>query len=103
MSLIKLENVSKIYNDRVKALDDVSLEIMEGDWVSIMGPSGSGKSTMLNIVGCMDTPTKGVVQIDGIDITNLNKKDLTAIRRDKIGLIFQQFHLVPYLTAVENV
>jgi len=103
MSLIKLKNLSKIYNGRVKALDDVSLEIMKGDWVSIMGPSGSGKSTMLNIIGCMDTPTKGMVQIDGIDITNLNKKDLTAIRRDKIGLIFQQFHLVPYLTAVENV
>jgi len=103
MSLIKLKNVSKIYNGRVKALDDVSLDIKEGDWVSIMGPSGSGKSTMLNIIGCMDTPTKGVVQIDGIDITNLNKKDLTTIRRDKIGLIFQQFHLVPYLTAVENV
>ena len=103
MGLITLENVSKIYDGDVRALDDVSLEIKHGEWVSIMGPSGSGKSTMLNLIGCMDTPSKGVVKIDGIDISKLNKKELTKVRREKIGLVFQQFHLVPYLTAVENV
>ena len=103
MGLITLENVSKIYDGDVRALDDVSLEIKYGEWVSIMGPSGSGKSTMLNLIGCMDTPSKGVVKIDGIDISKLNKKELTKVRREKIGLVFQQFHLVPYLTAVENV
>lgn len=103
MGLITLENVSKIYDGDVRALDDVSLEIKHGEWVSIMGPSGSGKSTMLNLIGCMDTPSKGVVKIDGIDISKLNKKELTKVRREKIGFVFQQFHLVPYLTAVENV
>ncbi|SDC11651.1 MULTISPECIES: ABC transporter ATP-binding protein [unclassified Candidatus Frackibacter] len=103
MGLITLENVSKIYGEDVKALDNISLDIKEGEWVSIMGPSGSGKSTMLNLIGCMDTPSKGVVKIDGIDISELDKKELTKVRREKIGLVFQQFHLVPYLTAVENV
>ncbi|MBM7624733.1 ABC transporter ATP-binding protein [Sporohalobacter salinus] len=103
MSLIQLENVSKIYDGDVHALDNVSLEIEAGEWLSIMGPSGSGKSTMLNLIGCMDTPSKGQVKIDGIDISKLDKKELTTVRREKIGLVFQQFHLVPYLTAVENV
>ncbi|TDX48942.1 ABC transporter ATP-binding protein [Orenia marismortui] len=103
MGLITLENVSKIYEGDVRALDDVSLEIKHGEWVSIMGPSGSGKSTMLNLIGCMDTPSLGTVKIDGIDISQLNKKELTKVRREKIGLVFQQFHLIPYLTAVENV
>ncbi|KXS45747.1 MAG: putative ABC transport system ATP-binding protein [Candidatus Frackibacter sp. T328-2] len=103
MGLITLENVSKIYGEDVRALDNVSLDIEEGEWVSIMGPSGSGKSTMLNLIGCMDTPSKGAVKIDSIDISELDKKELTKVRREKIGLVFQQFHLVPYLTAVENV
>jgi putative ABC transport system ATP-binding protein len=84
-------------------LDDVNLTVEKGEWVSIMGPSGSGKSTLMNIIGCMDKPTKGQVILDGADISKENNKGLTVIRRDKIGLIFQQFHLVNYLNALENV
>ena len=102
MSLLELKNVSKIYGD-LHALDNVSLSVDNGEWVAIMGPSGSGKSTMMNIIGCMDKPTSGQVLLDGVDIARESAKNLTAIRRDKIGLIFQQFHLVNYLTAVENV
>ncbi|MBR1663211.1 MAG: ABC transporter ATP-binding protein [Ruminococcus sp.] len=102
MSLLELKNVYKIYGE-LHALDDVNLKVEKGEWVSIMGPSGSGKSTMMNIIGCMDKPSKGEVLLDGVDIAKESKKNLTTIRRDKIGLIFQQFHLVNYLTAVENV
>lgn len=102
MSLLQLKNVYKIYGE-LHALDDVNLNVEKGEWVSIMGPSGSGKSTMMNIIGCMDKPSKGEVLLDGVDIAKESKKNLTTIRRDKIGLIFQQFHLVNYLTAVENV
>ena len=102
ISLLELHNISKIYGD-LKALDNVSLNVDTGKWVAIMGPSGSGKSTMMNIIGCMDKPTSGSVLLDGKDISKESAKSLTAIRRDKIGLIFQQFHLVNYLTAVENV
>ena len=102
MSLLELKNVYKIYGD-LHALDDVNLNIEKGEWVSIMGPSGSGKSTMMNIIGCMDSPTKGEVILDGTDISKENSKNQTILRRDKIGLIFQQFHLVGYLNAVENV
>lgn len=102
MSLLELKNVYKIYGE-LHALDDVNFKVEKGEWVSLMGPSGSGKSTMMNIIGCMDKPTKGEVLLDGVDIAKESKKNLTTIRRDKIGLIFQQFHLVNYLTAVENV
>ena len=102
MSLLELNNVYKIYGD-LHALDNVSIKIENGEWVAIMGPSGSGKSTLMNIIGCMDKPTKGEVILDGTNIANVPDKKLTEIRRDKIGLIFQQFHLVNYLTAVENI
>ena len=102
MSLLELKNISKIYGD-LKALDNVSIHVDKGEWVAIMGPSGSGKSTMMNIIGCMDKPTLGEVLLDGVDIARESSKKLTDIRRDKIGLIFQQFHMVNYLTAVENV
>ena len=102
MSLLELKDVSKIYGE-LHALDRVSLKVDTGEWVAIMGPSGSGKSTMMNIIGCMDKPTSGEVLLDGVDISKESAKSLTSIRRDKIGLIFQQFHLVNYLTAVENV
>ena len=102
MALLELKNVYKIYGD-LHALDDVSLKIDVGEWVAIMGPSGSGKSAVMNIIGCMDKPTKGEVLLDGVDISKESSKRLTDIRRDKIGLIFQQFHMVNYLTAVENV
>ena len=102
MSLLEIKNVSKIYGP-LKALDNVSLKVENGEWVAIMGPSGSGKSTMMNIIGCMDKASTGEVLLDGVDIAKESDKKLTAIRRDKIGLIFQQFHLVNHLTAVENV
>ena len=102
MSLLELENVSKIYGE-LHALDNVSMKVENGEWVAIMGPSGSGKSTMMNIIGCMDKPSSGRVVLDGVDIAHESQSSLTAIRRDKIGLVFQQFHLVNYLTAVENV
>ena len=100
--ILELQNVSKIYGS-LKALADINLSVNAGDWLSIMGPSGSGKTTMINIIGCMDTPSTGSVLLDGTDISKENAANLTRIRRDKIGLIFQQFHLISYLTAVENV
>ena len=102
MALLELKNVYKIYGD-LHALDDVNMKIDTGEWVAIMGPSGSGKSTVMNIIGCMDKPTRGQVLLDGVDVANESNKGLTDIRRDKIGLIFQQFHLINYLTALENV
>lgn len=102
MSLLELRDVSKIYGS-LHALDHVNMKVEKGEWVAIMGPSGSGKSTMMNIIGCMDTPTEGQVLLDGKDISKVSKKEQTVIRRDKIGLIFQQFYLVNYLTALENV
>ena len=101
-AILELKNVSKIYGT-LRALSDINLSVNRGDWLSIMGPSGSGKTTMINIIGCMDTPSEGSVVLDGVDISRENAASLTRIRRDKIGLIFQQFHLISYLTAVENV
>lgn len=98
----ELGNIKTIYGS-LKALDNISLKVDNGEWLAIMGPSGSGKSTLMNIIGCMDKPTLGEVILDGKDIAKESDKGLTEIRRDKIGLIFQQFHLVNYLTAVENV
>jgi len=86
-----------------RALDRVSLDIAEGEWVAIMGPSGSGKTTLLNLLSCLDRPTSGTVTIDGADVTRLAANQLAQFRREKVGLVFQQFHLVPYLTAQENV
>lgn len=100
--LLEVKNVSKIYGD-LHALKEVSFQVRKGEWVAIMGSSGSGKSTMMNIIGCMDKPTMGEVILDGQDITKESQTSLTKIRREKIGLIFQQFHLIPYLTALENV
>ena len=100
--LLEVKNVSKIYGD-LHALKDVNLTVRKGEWVAIMGSSGSGKSTMMNIIGCMDKPSVGEVILDGQNITKETQKSLTEIRREKIGLIFQQFHLIPYLPALENV
>ncbi len=102
MSLLELKNISKIYGG-LKALDNVSLSIEKGEWIAIMGPSGSGKSTMMNIVGALDKPTSGEVIFDGRDISKESNRRLTELHRDKIGLVFQQFHLINYLNAVENV
>ena len=100
--LLEVKNVSKIYGD-LHALKEVSFQVRKGEWVAIMGSSGSAKSTMMNIIGCMDKPSIGEVILDGQDITKESQNSLTKIRREKIGLIFQQFHLIPYLTALENV
>ena len=100
--LLEVKNVSKIYGD-LHALKEVNFQVRKGEWVAIMGSSGSGKSTIMNIIGCMDKPSIGEVILDGQDITKESQNSLTKIRREKIGLIFQQFHLIPYLTALENV
>ena len=99
---LSVRGVSKIYAT-VKALQDINLDVHKGEWLSIMGSSGSGKTTMMNIIGCMDKPVAGAVYLDGEDITKKSQQELTTIRREKIGLIFQQFHLIQYLTALENV
>ncbi|MDO4765707.1 MAG: ABC transporter ATP-binding protein [Eubacteriales bacterium] len=100
--ILQLQGVSKIY-ETVHALSDINLTIHRGEWLSIMGSSGSGKTTMINIIGCMDVPSLGKVILDGETISDQKAKALTQTRRDKIGLIFQQFHLISYLTALENV
>jgi putative ABC transport system ATP-binding protein len=104
--VIALADVRKIYpllSGDVHALDGVSLRIEKGEFVAIMGPSGSGKSTLMNQIGCLDVPTSGTVRIEGQDIGQLSDYDLTALRRDSIGYIFQKFNLIPLLTAFENV
>lgn len=101
--VINIKNISKIYENNTRALDNLSLIIKQGEWTSIMGPSGSGKTTLLNVIGCLDSPTNGKVIINGEEITNLNQTQLTRFRRENIGLIFQQYYLVPYLSALENV
>ncbi|HLC23946.1 MAG TPA: ABC transporter ATP-binding protein [Dehalococcoidia bacterium] len=102
-TLIEIKGVSRFYNGKVCALDNIDLSIKKGEWLSIMGPSGSGKTTLLNIISCLDRPSVGLVIVDGADIGRLDHAELTRFRRDTIGLIFQQFHLVPYLDALENV
>ncbi|WP_019908580.1 ABC transporter ATP-binding protein [Paenibacillus sp. HW567] len=102
MSILEISGVSKKYGN-LHALQDITFSVEPGEWLSIMGSSGSGKSTMLNMIGLMDKPTSGEVRIDGIVTSQLNSKKLTEIRKDKIGLVFQQFHLIPHLTALENV
>ena len=101
-AVLQLDHITKTYG-QLKALDAVSLEVDQGEWLAIMGPSGSGKSTMMNIIACMDRPTYGRVILNGNDISKASEDELTRIRRDRIGLVFQQFHLVSYLTALENV
>jgi putative ABC transport system ATP-binding protein len=102
---IELKNVTRIYpsNVAVQALDDVSLSVKQGEWLAIMGPSGSGKSTLVNLIGCLDQPTRGEIWIDDVDIAKISAAELNRFRAEKIGFIFQQFHLIAYLTALENV
>lgn len=105
-SLIHLESIQKIYqmgDNTLKVLDNVSLEIEEGDFVAIMGPSGSGKSTLLNLIGCLDIPTSGKYVFAGKDISTLNEDELAFFRRHELGFIFQQFNLLSYFDASENV
>jgi putative ABC transport system ATP-binding protein len=87
----------------IRALDDFSLHVAAGEWVAIMGPSGSGKSTLVNLIGCLDRPSSGEIWLDNENIAKISTNDLNRVRAEKVGFIFQQFHLIPYLTALENV
>ncbi len=104
-ALVELEGVSRTYGVEVKvhALRDVSLTISAGDFVSIVGPSGSGKSTMLGLLGCLDLPSEGVIRVGGVDVTTLDDANRSKLRGQSIGFVFQQFHLIPHLTALGNV
>ncbi len=100
---ISTSGVRKVYEGGTLALDGVTLDIGDGEWTTIVGPSGSGKTTLLNILSCLDSPSEGEVTIEGTHVTDLGQDALTRFRKQHIGLIFQQYHLVPYLTALENV
>ena len=105
--LIELRNVYKIYGEglesEVRALDGVSLDIEKGEFVAVVGQSGSGKSTMMNVLGCLDIPTRGTYHLDGVDVLELSDKQLSRIRNKQIGFIFQQYNLIQNLTVLENV
>jgi putative ABC transport system ATP-binding protein len=104
--MIEIRQVTKQYPTKtggLRALDDISLSVGPGEWVAVMGPSGSGKSTLVNLIGCLDRPTSGDVLLDGESVASLSAAELNRVRAEKIGFIFQQFHLIPYLTALENV
>ena len=101
-TLVQVDDLRKEFGN-VRALADVSFSVEAGEWIAIMGPSGSGKTTLINILGGLDMPTAGQAVVDGVDVARLDEAGLTRFRAQKIGFIFQQFHLVPYLTALENV
>jgi len=107
MAFLEVDRVAKHYRvsggEPLKALDDVNFTANAGEWIAIMGPSGSGKTTLLNILGCLDQPTAGAVRIASTDIAQLSRADLVRFRAETVGLIFQQYHLIPHLTAIENV
>jgi len=101
--IIRLKGLTKLYDKDTRPINNLTVSMIKGAWTSIMGPSGSGKTTLLNLIGCLDSPSEGTIHINGTEITKLNRNQLTKFRRENIGLIFQQYHLVPYLTALENV
>lgn len=113
--MIQIKNVTKLYPSKaesengdnqsgsIHALDHISLHVAQGEWLSIMGPSGSGKSTLVNLIGCLDRPTSGEIWLDERNVAGISSDELNRVRAEKIGFIFQQFHLIPFLTAVENV
>jgi putative ABC transport system ATP-binding protein len=106
MSLVELRNVSKIYRlgeEEIRALDDVTLDIEEGEFISIIGPSGSGKSTLMHILGCLDSPTRGTIKLDGIMIQDASPRELAGLRNRKLGFVFQFFNLLPKLNVLQNV
>jgi putative ABC transport system ATP-binding protein len=106
MSLIELRQVSKIYHlggEEIRALDCVDLDIDGGEFISIIGPSGSGKSTLMHILGCLDSPSKGTIKLDGTMIEKASQRELSRIRNQKIGFVFQFFNLLPKLNVVQNV
>ncbi|EAL5038821.1 ABC transporter ATP-binding protein [Campylobacter jejuni] len=100
--LIKINNLNKEFG-KVKALNNINLSVYEGEWLAIMGPSGSGKSTLLNILSLMDTSSSGEYILDNKNLEQMDEEQKITLRREKIGLVFQQFHLIPYLNALENV
>src|SRR5882672_6872890 len=113
--MIQIKDVTKLYpanaagndgkesqNNAIHALDHISLHVAPGEWLSIMGPSGSGKSTLVNLIGCLDRPTSGEIWLDGQNVAAMSASELNRVRAERIGFIFQQFHLIPFLTAVEN-
>src|SRR5690606_21740843 len=105
-SVIHLEEIRKSYfigKNELPVLKGVSLDIFKNEYVALMGPSGSGKSTLMNILGCLDTPTSGIYILNGNDVSKMNDNDLAEIRNKEIGFVFQQFNLLPRLTALENV
>src|SRR5579862_4844718 len=113
--MIRIKDVTKLYpakeagngsgkeNASIHALDHISLHVEQGEWLSIMGPSGSGKSSLVNLIGCLDQPSSGEIWLDGVNVAGISASELNRVRAEKIGFIFQQFHLIPFLTAVENV
>jgi len=106
--MIRLNNVSRVYAAKsagggIRALDDFSLQVDPGEWIAIMGPSGSGKSTLVNLIGCLDRPTSGEIWLNSENVATLSTNDLNRVRAEQIGFVFQQFHLIPYLSAIENV
>jgi putative ABC transport system ATP-binding protein len=113
--MIQIKDVTKLYpakeagngsgkeNGSIHALDHISLHVEAGEWLSIMGPSGSGKSSLVNLIGCLDRPSSGEIWLDGQNVAVISSSELNRVRAEKIGFIFQQFHLIPFLTAVENV
>jgi putative ABC transport system ATP-binding protein len=106
VALLELRNISKIYHlggEEIRALDDVSLDIDGGEFVSIIGPSGSGKSTLMHILGCLDTPSIGTIKLDGTEIQKAGQRELAQMRNRKIGFVFQFFNLLPKLNVVQNV
>jgi len=106
MALVELRNVSKIYrmgDEEIRALDNLTIDIAAGEFMSIIGPSGSGKSTLMHILGCLDQPTSGTIQLDGVMIHHASTRQLAQIRNRKIGFVFQSFNLLPKLNVLQNV
>jgi len=104
--LIRLTDIYKIYSDgdsEIRALDGISLHVEKGEFVAIVGSSGSGKSTCMNIIGCLDVPTSGTYQLDGIDVSTMHEKELAHVRNQRLGFVFQQYNLIPKLNVIENV
>ena len=115
--MIQIKDVTKLYPAKespaasgkdnaatsIHALDHISLHVTPGEWLSIMGPSGSGKSTLVNLIGCLDQPSSGEIWLDGVNVAGISASELNRVRAEKIGFVFQQFHLIPFLTAVENI